>query len=100
MRRTVECSADSSAATWRQAVSSDHEVEPVGWGVLERHGDAVGLLDDRAYRVLEQVLRIASCRLIEDGGQLAAHDLDVSARDARYQAAHFNVDASAVAALE
>jgi hypothetical protein len=35
------------------------------------------------HRVLEQVLPVASCRLIEDGGQHAAHDLGVPARDAR-----------------
>jgi hypothetical protein len=51
-----------------EAVSSDHEVEPVGRSVLERHGNAVGLFNDRGDRVLEQVLRVASCRLIEDGG--------------------------------
>jgi hypothetical protein len=83
-----------------QAVGSDHEVEPAGGSMLERHRDAVGLLDDHLDRVLEQVLRVASRRLIEDGGQLAAHDLDVPARDARNQAAHFDLDASAVAPLE
>jgi hypothetical protein len=93
-------SEDQPADDGVQAVSSDHEVEPVGGGVLERHGEAVGLLDDRPDRVLEQVLRVVSCRFIEDGGQLTAHDLDVSARDTRHQAAHFNVYASTVLALE
>src|SRR5215218_10269219 len=45
-----------------EAVRSDDNVEPVGGGVLERHGDALGLFDDRLDRILEQVLRVTSCR--------------------------------------
>src|SRR6476646_9615478 len=39
-------------------------------------------------------------RLIKDGGKLAAHDLDVSPRNTRDLAAHVDVDASPVEALE
>jgi hypothetical protein len=83
-----------------EAVGSDDEVEPVGGGVIERHGDGVGLLVDRADRVFEHVLRVASGRLIEDGGQFAPHDLDVPPRDPRDHTAHFDVDASTVVTLE
>ena len=99
-RNSVFRAEHQSADGGVQAIGPDDQVEPGGGGVLERHRDAVGLLGDGADRVLEQVLGVASGRLIEDGGQLAAHDLDVPAGDARDQATHFDVDTAAVIALE
>jgi hypothetical protein len=78
----------------------DDQVEPVGRGVLERDRDAVGLLDDRLDRVLEQIPHVVACRVVEDASQLAPHDLDVPPGDARDQPAHPDVDAAAVAPLE
>jgi hypothetical protein len=89
---------DQSADDRVKALSADDEVEPVGGGVLERHDGAVGLPDDRADRVFEQVLRVASCRLLEDGGQFATHDLDVPTGDPGDQVADLEIDASAAVA--
>ena len=60
-----------------QTVGSDHEVEPGCGAVLEGDGDTVGLLLDRADRVLEHVLSVVAGRLVQRRGQLTAHDLDV-----------------------
>ena len=80
-----------------ETVGPDHEVEPGGGGLLEGHVDAVGIVDQADDGVLEQVLRVMSCRLVKDGSQLTAHDFDVPTGDAGDQAAHFDVDSCPLA---
>jgi hypothetical protein len=71
-----------------------------GGGVLEGDGDAVRLLVDRADGVLEHVGDLVAGGLIEGRSELAAHDLDVPARDPRHQPTHVDIDTPAVVTLK
>ena len=60
-----------------QPVRADHKVEPPHGTAGERHLDAVPVLGQPGDPVAEQVFGAVSGGVVQDAGQVAAHDLDL-----------------------
>ena len=59
-----------------QAVGTDHDIEPAGLRLPERHLDAGIVLTQRGDRFLVEEVGVLACDGNQDGREVAARDLD------------------------
>ena len=60
-----------------RAVRADHEVEPAHRPAREPHLDPVPVLGQPGDPVAEKVFDVPARRLVQDAGEVTAHDLDL-----------------------
>src|SRR5882724_11586774 len=84
LARRISCWANTSrrsegepAYPGVQLVRADHNVEPPHGTAGERHLDAVPVLGQPGNPVAEQVLGSMAGGVVQDTGQVAAHDLNL-----------------------
>jgi hypothetical protein len=90
---------DQPAHVGVQPVGADDQVEAPRWAELEADLDPVAILVQGPDRVAEAVVDVVAGGLVEDGGELAAHDLHVPVRDPGDQPADVHLDGPAARAL-
>ncbi|HEX8133878.1 MAG TPA: hypothetical protein VF880_10670 [Actinomycetes bacterium] len=83
-----------------QPVGADHQAEAAWRAVLEADLDAVAVRVQGADRVTEPVRDVVARGLVQDRGELPAHDLHVPLGDPRRQLAEVHLDRGPAWTLE